>query len=320
MRLDDISIKRHLKGTESIKIKGLAMQNEWPQWIKLVEEIWHYKLFNIQDIPLTVGNIILGLALLLVARRLSRITSELIMKRVVERMITDRTAIGTYKNLVFAANFMLFVVIALTVAGIPLSIFTVVGGALAIGIGFGSQNIVSNFISGLILMAEKPIKVGDIVQVSDTIGTVIEIGVRATRIRTMENKIWILPNSIFLENAVLNWTDNNPVIRTEVVVGVAYGSNTELVQKLAIDLMNSVDFTEKEPAPRVVFSNFGDNSLEFKLVFWADNTKIDSYEKCRSDLRFAIDRVFRENNIEISFPQRDLHLRSAVPIEIVTRS
>jgi potassium-dependent mechanosensitive channel len=296
------------------------MRSQWVEWAKIVEEIWHYKLFSIQDIPLTVGNIVLGLSLLLVARRLSRISSELIMRRVVERMITDRTAIGTYKNLVFAANFMLFVVIALTVAGIPLSIFTVVGGALAIGIGFGSQNIVSNFISGLILMAEKPIKVGDIVQVGETIGTVTEIGVRATRIKTMENKIWILPNSKFLENAVLNWTDNDPVIRTEVVVGVAYGSDTELVKKLALDVMNKLEFVETNPNARVVFSDFGDNSLMFKLVFWADNMKVGSFEACRSDLRFEIDKAFREHKIEISFPQRDLHLRSSVPIEIVNRT
>jgi small-conductance mechanosensitive channel len=295
-------------------------------------DLWHFQLFTVSDNiivdgraitterSITIGKSIGAILILVLGFVLVRRMVTSVMKIAMRRSkLTQSTALIVTRWITLFAGLTL-IIFSFILVDIPLSIFAFAGGALAIGIGFGSQNIVSNFISGLILMAEKPIKVGDIVQVSDTIGTVIEIGVRATRIRTMENKIWILPNSIFLENAVLNWTDNNPVIRTEVVVGVAYGSNTEHVQKLAIDLMNSVDFTEKEPAPRVIFSNFGDNSLEFKLVFWADNTKIDSYEKCRSDLRFAIDRVFRENNIEISFPQRDLHLRSAVPIEIVTRS
>ena len=283
--------------------------------LKIVGSWWHYKLFTIQDIPLTFGNIILGVTLLLLARRLASIASRLIISRL-KNVVDDRSALNTYSILINAATLVVFVLLALTVAGIPLSIFTVIGGALAIGVGFGSQNIVNNFISGLILMVEKPIKIGDIVEVGSTIGTVIEIGVRATSIKTIENKIWIIPNSKFLEEAVLNWTNNDPVVRTEVVVGVAYGSNTELVQDLCLKVMNSLPFVETIPAARVIFDDFGDNSLIFRLVFWADDSKIDSFQKCRSDIRFAIDKIFREHKIEISFPQRDLHIRSAIPLEI----
>lgn len=286
----------------------------WEQLI-FIGSWWHFKLFTIQEIPLTLGNIILGVILLLLARRLATLSSRLIIARL-HKLVDDRSALNTYTILVNAATLIVFVVIALTVAGIPLSIFTVVGGALAIGVGFGSQNIVNNFISGLILMVEKPIKIGDIVEVGSTIGTVIEIGVRATSIKTMENKIWILPNSKFLEEAVLNWTNNDPVVRTEVLVGVAYGSNTQLVQDLSLKVMNSLPFVEKKPAARVIFDDFGDNSLLFRLAFWADNSKIDSFQECRSELRFAIDNIFREHKIEISFPQRDLHIRSAIPLEI----
>jgi potassium-dependent mechanosensitive channel len=284
--------------------------------MKLLSQIWHYKLLAIQDIPLTLANITLSLIFLILAKRLSRLAAKFFLKRVIEKVIQDRSALNTYSNLTHAAFLVLFVILALSIAGIPLSIFTVIGGALAIGVGFGSQNIVNNFISGLILMAERPIKVGDIVEVGSTIGTVINIGVRSTSIRTMENKIWILPNSKFLEEAVLNWTNNDPIVRTEVIVGVAYGSNTELVEQVSLKVMQSLPYVENDPPPRVIFDDFGDNSLVFRLIFWADNTKIDSYQKCRSDLRFAIDKAFREHHIEISFPQRDLHLRSAVPLEI----
>ena len=283
--------------------------------LQFIASWWHYKIFTIQDIPLTIGNITLGILLLLLARRLASMTSRLIIKRL-EHVVDDRSALSTYSIMINTATLVLFVVIALTVAGIPLSIFTVIGGALAIGIGFGSQNIVNNFISGLILMAEKPIKIGDIVEVGSTSGTVIEIGVRATSIKTVENKIWIIPNSKFLEEAVLNWTNNDQIVRTEVTVGVAYGSDTELVSKISLEVMQGLWFVEKGPKPQVVFDEFGDHALIFKLMFWADNSKIDSYQDCRSDLRFKIDKAFRENKIEICYQQKDLHIRSSIPLEI----
>lgn len=283
--------------------------------LKFIDSWWHYKIFTIQDIPLTIGNIVLGILLLLLARRLASMTSRLIIRRL-QNVVEDRSALSTYSIMINTATLVLFVVIALTVAGIPLSIFTVIGGALAIGIGFGSQNIVNNFISGLILMAEKPIKIGDIVEVGSTSGTVIEIGVRATSIKTVENKIWIIPNSKFLEEAVLNWTNNDSVVRTEVIVGVAYGSDTELVQRISLEVMRSLDFVEQRPAPRVIFDEFGDHALIFKLHFWADNSRIDSYQECRSQLRFKIEKAFREHKIEICYQQKDLHIRSSIPLEV----
>jgi small-conductance mechanosensitive channel len=192
----------------------------------------------------------------------------------------------------------------------------VVGGALAIGVGFGSQNIVNNFISGLILMAERPLKVGDTVEVDSITGKVLEIGTRATRIRTLENKIWIVPNSMFLEKAVLNWSNQTAIVRAEVNVGVAYGSDIEKVSKLGLKVLQEMPFVEKSPHARVVFDDFGDNSLMFKLLFWADLEKVDSLMQCRSDIRFALDKTFREEKIEISYPQRDLHLRSSTPLEV----
>jgi small-conductance mechanosensitive channel len=270
----------------------------------------------VQDVQLTLGNVLLAGTLLLLTNRLARILSKLILKKVVEPFNPDSQALNTYRRMIYTANFVLFFVISLSIAGIPLTVFTVVGGALAIGIGFGSQNIVNNFISGLILMAERPLKVGDVVEVDSITGTVLEIGTRATRIRTLENKIWIVPNSMFLEKAVLNWSNHTAIIRAEVDVGVAYGSDLERVRTLALKVLQDMPFIEKSPQARVIFNDFGDNSLMFKLLFWADLEKVDSLMQCRSDIRFALEKVYREAGIEISYPQRDLHLRSSTPLEV----
>jgi potassium-dependent mechanosensitive channel len=288
--------------------------------LKAFSMLWNHKLFKIQGVSLSLGNILLGLILLAFANRASKIFSRLFMKRMVEPYVADRTVLNTYRRLVYTFHLAVFVVLALTIAGIPLSIFTVVGGALAIGIGFGSQNIVNNFISGLILMAERPLKIGDVIEVDDISGSVIEIGTRATRIRTPESKIWIVPNSMFLEKPVLNWTNRSAIVRTEVSVGVAYGSDVDKVRTLALKIMQDMPFVEKSPFARVMFDDFGESALAFKLQFWVDNDKVDSLQQCRSDVRFAIEKAYREAAIEMSFPQRDLNLRSSVPLEIRMKS
>lgn len=288
--------------------------------LKVFSQLWNHKLLTIQGVNLSLGNILLALLLLGLANRASKLLSRLVMKKLVEPHVPDRTVINTYRRLIYTFNLALFVVIALTIAGIPLTIFTVVGGALAIGIGFGSQNIVNNFISGLILMAERPIKIGDVIDIDNIAGTVIEIGTRATRIRTAESKIWIVPNSTFLERPVLNWTNRSAIVRTEVAVGVAYGSDVEKVRTLSLKVLQDMPFVEKSPHARVMFDDFGESALTFKIQFWADTDKVDSLQQCRSDVRFAVEKAFREAQIEMSFPQRDLNLRSSVPLEIRMKS
>ncbi len=284
--------------------------------MKVLSALWNHKLFTIQDVKLSLGNILLALLLLALANRLSKLFSRLIMKRLVEPFEPDRTAINTYRRLIYTFNLALFVVIALSVAGIPLTIFTVVGGALAIGVGFGSQNIVNNFISGLILMAERPLRVGDTIDINGISGTVIEIGTRATRIKTAENKIWIVPNSTFLENPVLNWHNYGAIVRAEVVVGVSYQTDPARMRELSLKVLQDMGFVEKSPHARIVFDDFGESTLTFRLQFWADTEKVDSLQQCCSDVRFALEKVLRENHIELSFPQRDLHLRSSIPLEV----
>jgi potassium-dependent mechanosensitive channel len=203
----------------------------------------------------------------------------------------------------------------MTIAGIPLTVFTVVGGALAIGVGFGSQNIVNNFISGVILLVEQPIKVGDIIEVDGMMGTIQSIGTRSTKIKTIEDKIFIIPNSFFLEKAVLNSTFQSPVVRTMVEVGVAYGSDVRMVENACLDILLNTDGIKQTPMPIILFENFGDSALNFKLIFWADISS-ENLAVLRSTVRFRINDRFNDLGIEIAFPQRDMNLKVSKPLEV----
>jgi len=198
------------------------------------------------------------------------------------------------------------ILVSLSVFGIDTTSLTVVFGALGIGLGFGLQNIFNNFISGLILLFERPIQVGDIVEVAGEWGEVKKINVRSTLVQTYTNSSLIIPNSEFISAKVTNWSHKDPFIRRDLLVGVAYGSDTALVKNLLLQTADSVaqvyDYPQK---PKVQFINFGDSSLDFRLRFWSD---IDNFIEAESKLRFEIDQIFKENKVTIPFPQRDVHI------------
>ncbi|MBA3009887.1 MAG: mechanosensitive ion channel [Proteobacteria bacterium] len=205
------------------------------------------------------------------------------------------------------------ILISLSVFGLNTTSITVAFGALSIGLGFGLQNIANNFVSGLILLFERPIQVGDIVEVGGVWGEVKKINVRATLVQTYSNSSLIIPNSEFISATVTNWSHKDPHLRKDLAVGVAYGSDTELVKKLllqAADIVPQVYAYPKKPV--VQFINFGDSSLDFRLRFWST---IDDFVEAESNLRFEIDRLFREHDVVIPFPQRDLHIVSGPEIK-----
>jgi len=235
--------------------------------------------------------------------------------RILKERILTRTAMDSGQRyalarvsgyLVFAAG----LAIGLQSIGLNLNTVTVFGGALGIGIGFGLQHLTNNFVSGLILLAERPIKVGDRVEVGDLVGDVMRIGARATWVRTNDNVIIILPNSEFTEQRVTNWTAHDRVIRFRVPLGVSYGSDPDQVRQILEQVARDNPDVLAEPAPDVIFVGFGDSSLDFELRVWTQN-QVQTPNKLRSDLYFRIFAVFREHSIEIPFPQRDLHLRSS---------
>ena len=201
------------------------------------------------------------------------------------------------------------VLVALHAFGLSSTSLTVAFGALGIGLGFGLQNIFNNFISGIILLFERPIQVGDSVEINGIWAEVKKISFRSTVVQTFDNASLIIPNSEFISSQVTNWSFRDLTLRVKVSVGVAYGSDIELVRSSLLEIAGRTDKVLAHPRPDVLFSDFGDSALIFVLRFWTD---VDNMLKVGTAIRFEIDRVFRKHNIEIAFPQRDIHIRSSV--------
>jgi small-conductance mechanosensitive channel len=197
---------------------------------------------------------------------------------------------------------------ALDNLGISISSLAAIGAILMVGIGFGLQNITQNFISGIILLLERPIKVGDIVTVGSFSGRVVDIRVRSTIIQTRDDISIIVPNSKLVSEEVINDSYSGQKIRRHVKVGAAYGSDVKTVKRLLTEAAMEHESVLKDPPPSVVFEDFGESSLDFDLRFWCSN--IWQMEVISSDLRTAIEEKFRAANIQIPFPQRDLHIRT----------
>ncbi|CAM1366358.1 Mechanosensitive ion channel [Tenacibaculum sediminilitoris] len=196
--------------------------------------------------------------------------------------------------------------IALSSAGVNLSAILVASSALLIGVGLALQTFFQDIISGIFIILDKSVHVGDIIELDGKVGRVEDIKLRTTRAVTINNKVLVIPNHKYLTNSLYNWTQNGTTTRESVKVGVAYGSDVVLVKKLLLQAADEHPKVYKHPAPMVVFENFGDSALEFKLVF----TLGDSFQALipQSDIRFRIDELFREHKISIPFPQRDVHI------------
>jgi potassium efflux system protein len=208
------------------------------------------------------------------------------------------------------------VLFAVSSVQIPLTAFAFLGGALAIGAGFGAQNLINNFISGVILLLERPIKLGDIVDIEGVRGRVMRVGLRCSIVRRFDGIDMLIPNSSFLEKNVTNWTLSDPYLRFTVTVGVAYGSPTEKVKALLEQAVREHEKIRKFPEPLVVFEEFGESSLDFTVFFWIAVSREADYRVVASDLRFRIDQLLREAGITIAFPQRDVHLDGMSPLQV----
>jgi len=196
--------------------------------------------------------------------------------------------------------------------GINLGSLNVLAGALGVGIGFGLQNVANNFISGLIILFERPIKVGDRIDVGNIAGDVVKISARSTMVNTNDNISVIVPNSEFINQRVINWSHNDRNIRFHVPVGVSYNEDPAQIKKILLDVAENNMNVLKRPAPDVLFTEYGDSSLNFDLMVWT-STYINKPIILKSQLYYEIFEKFKEYNIEIPFPQRDLHIRSGLP-------
>ncbi|MFZ5643520.1 MAG: mechanosensitive ion channel family protein [Bacillota bacterium] len=276
------------------------------------DTVWLGKTwFTVGSTPVNTLSFIIPLLLIGLAVKISNFISQSFLERIYERHQLDQGMRFTFNRLIHYGLILLAVLAALPTVGFDLSILTVFAGVLGIGVGFGIRNIVSNFISGLIILFEQPVKVGDRIKIGDLHCDVEHINIRSTVVRTRNNESIIIPNSQFIENQVVNWSYGDPKIRELIFVGVAYGSDVRLVERLLLKAAEEQENLLAEPQPRVDFMNFGDSSLEFRLLYWIPDPSLRV--RVRSSLNFRIYELFLQHNVEIPFPQRDLHLRSVSP-------
>lgn len=206
-------------------------------------------------------------------------------------------------------NYAVYIIIAIILlhnAGVNLTTVFAASAALFVGLGFALQEFFKDIIGGITILTDKSIQVHDVIEINGKVGRVFEVKLRSTRIVTRDDKILIIPNHLFLQDIIHNYTQNHTQTRETVTVGVAYGSNTELVRDLLLDCAAQQKGVLKSPEPLVLFNDFGQSSLDFGLYFYVKDSFTSP--RVKSDLRYAIDKAFRENNITIPFPQRDLHI------------
>jgi small-conductance mechanosensitive channel len=278
----------------------------------LLERVFNVTLFEINKQPITVSNLIMFVLVISVFAIISRIVRKIVRSQIFPRVAIEE---GTQYTLLRVTHYLVIIVgavVAFQFIGIDLTGLAVIFGLLSVGIGFGLQNVTSNFVAGLILLFERPIKVGDRITVGNTEGDVAEINIRSTTIRSLNNIAIIVPNSEFVSSTVINWTYGDQRVRLEIDVGVSYHSDLEKVFRCLREVAEEHVEVLRDPKPEVLHTGFGDSSWNMRLRAWISNPK--THPQVRSALNCAIVRKFRENGIEIPFPQRDLHVRSPLPV------
>jgi len=282
----------------------------------LVRGVFNVTLFEINKQPITVSNLIMFVLVISVFAMISRIARRILRGQVFPRLAIDE---GTQYTLLRITHYLIIVVgalVAFQFIGIDLTGLAVIFGLLSVGIGFGLQNVTSNFVAGLILLFERPIKVGDRITVGDKEGDVVEINIRSTTIRSLNNIAIIVPNSEFVSSTVINWTYADQRIRLEIDVGVSYTSDLETVLSSLREVAEEHPEVLTNPVPEVLHTGFGDSSWNMRLRAWIQDPK--RHPQIRSALNCAIVRKFRDKGVEIPFPQRDLHVRSPLPVPFAT--
>jgi len=292
------------------------MQMNWQDLSGKLSGLWQTELYKAGETPIFLSQVIIAIVLIIIGFVVVRWLGANLAKRALRSSGASENTVYAFRRLISFFAYVMIVLIALPIAGIPITIFAVLGGALAIGVGFGAQNLLNNLISGIILIAERPIRIGDIVELEKERGRVEEIGNRCVRIRRYDGVHVLVPNSYFLEQRVVNWTLVSADIRSVVSVGVAYGSPVEKVRDLMQQSAEEHEKVSKDYPVEVFFEEFGDNALTFNLFFWTSVHQPMAIRRVQSDVRFKINALFAEHNIVIAFPQRDIHLDTSKPLEI----
>jgi potassium efflux system protein len=297
----------------------------------LMKQVWNFELFAVEDSTVVEGKTVttsygvtvgksIGVLLLYafaywLLSKLTRVLEHLMIRR----FKVDPQAASVIRRWLMIAVSVVLIILILNLARIPLTAFAFMGGALAIGIGFGTQTIIKNVISGIIILFERKIRVGDIVAIGGTTGHVTAVDLRASTVRSFDGVEALVPNSTFLENQVVNWTYSNSRIRREIKIGIAYGSPVRQAADVIIGCAMEHGQVLKDPAPEVYLEDFADNAIVMVLIFWVELSPTLSGRRVDSDLRFMMEKRLAAADIAIPFPQRDvrLDLRSPLPVRVV---
>jgi small-conductance mechanosensitive channel len=283
-------------------------------FIRAIEYLMTFKLFEINRTPITPSSILMFLMVIAIFALVSRALQRVLRAQLFSRMRIDE---GIQYTLTRISHYLLMVVgavVAFQFIGIDLTGLAIILGFLSVGIGFGLQNITSNFVAGLILLLERPIKLGDRVLIGDEEGDVVEINMRSTTIRTLNNIAVIVPNSEFVSSRLENWSYGDQKVRVDIDVGVAYGSDLDSVIRSLNEVAAAHPEVLRNPPPDVLHMGFADSNLKMRLRVWLQHPQ--RRLEVRSDINCAIGRKFHDNGVVIPFPQRDVHVRSPLPVPV----
>jgi len=312
--LDGLRTERsRLKEELGARVSVFSWKDAWAALRENSIAAWNYEAFSVQDQPIRVKTILAVIVLVAIGHWASRRTSDVIGRTVFRRMGMNTGRRAAWQTLSYYGLFLLVLLAAFNLFHLSLTQFSVVSGALAVGIGFGSQNLIGNFISGIILLLERPVNEGDVLEIDGNQVTVEKVGPRSTIVRSMENTHVIVPNSRLLEQTVTNLTLSDDVVRNRIRLGVAYGSATREVDQILHDVMLTLDAVNQTPEPQVVFSDFGDSALVFDAYFWSS---VRGRKEVESELRHRFADALTKHGIVMAFPQRDMHLDTPKPLQI----
>ncbi|MBL8420218.1 MAG: mechanosensitive ion channel [Dechloromonas sp.] len=351
------TLKQRLRAIQRVELAGERLNRVLARWLgdfgfsgeastardwklvaaragEMLKQVWNFELFAVEDSTVvegktvttsygvTVGKSIGVLFLYVFAYWVCSMLSRRLERILVRRFGVDEQLASVTRRWIMIAVSVVLIVLVLNLARIPLTVFAFMGGALAIGVGFGTQTIIKNVISGIIILFERKIRVGDIVAIGGTTGYVTAVDLRASTVRSFDGVEALVPNSTFLENQVVNWTYSNSRIRREIRIGIAYGSPVRKAAEVIAGCAAEHGLVLDNPPPEVFLEDFSDSAILMALIFWVEMTPTLSGRRVDSDLRFMIEKRLAVEGIRIPFPQRDVHLNvaEAVPIRVMRAS
>lgn len=278
--------------------------------LSAIRSFLSFRVIDTEEVHITIGTLLSIIIVVFMVSYMLRLINKLVTKKLPEE---DKNKFVSIFNFLRYLLYIVVVVIVLSSSGVDLTVLLTASAALFVGLGFALQYLFQDIISGIMMILDQSLHVGDIIEVDGKVGRVFEIRLRTTRALTRDDKVVVIPNHIFLTDSIYNYTQNHKMTRESVKVGVAYGSDVNLVKGILTNVVKDQEGILKNPKPFVLFEDFGDSALLFSINFYIRDSFTDP--KTKSAIRFAIDAQFRESNVTIPFPQRDVHIYQQGPFK-----